>query len=132
MTVARKTLKHRIAEDKITAEAAWGAPDNPEMPTADPYTVTLRRGRRRMTVPFYMGAALCKEPTAADVLNCLCLDAMSYTNTQEYENWCANLGYSTDSRKAYRIYEQVRRQTKKLEKFLGDLYQAYLWETESL
>jgi hypothetical protein len=59
----------------ITATSVYGTtkplPEN--FRDCHPYTVTLRFGRRRMTVPFYMGSAHTDEPTASDVLGCLCL-----------------------------------------------------------
>lgn len=129
-------LRSRIARDKITAEAVmgdapayaddWGAGTNW-------YRVTLAYSRRRMTVPFGMGPALTSEPDAADVLNCLTSDASGYENSRgSFEEWAGEYGYDTDSRKAERTFEQVKAQTAELRRFLGDQYDAYVWDTEGL
>jgi hypothetical protein len=49
-----------------------------------------------------------------------------------FEDWCAEYGYDTDSRKAEHIYKTVRKQTVELAGFLGpELYEALL-KTERL
>jgi hypothetical protein len=79
---------------------------------------------RRLTVPFSQGSAHTAEPTAYDVLNCLLLDASSAD--EDFDYWCGNYGYDTDSRKAERIYKLVRAQTKKLRRFLGPEFDEFL------
>ena len=56
-------------------------------------------------------------PTAADLLHCLVLDASCAENT--FEEWCSELGYDTDSRKAEEIYNQCRKQTRDAMRVLG-------------
>src|SRR5262249_20478447 len=85
---------------------------------SDPWTVVLRYKGRRMTVPFYMGPALAREPNAEDVMEALCSDASSAENS--FENWCGDYGYDTDSRRAERTYQAVQKQTAKLRRLLGD------------
>lgn len=65
---------------------------------ASHWRITLRRDRASMTVEYSMGAALTTSPTLSDVLNCLMLDAE--LGTQSFEDFCADLGYDTDSRSA--------------------------------
>ena len=87
--------------------------------TAPPaWRVTLRRAGRRLTVPWYQGPAVCSEPTAEDVLACLLSDATSAD--ESWESWCSEYGYDPDSRRDYATYQQVRRQTRKLRRFLGE------------
>ena len=130
-------LRTRIEQDGITAEAtmtdppAWAESAGWDR-AANWYSVTLRYGRRQMTVPFGMGSALTDEPGADDVLNCLTSDAASYENARSFEEWAGDYGYDTDSRRAEQTYRQVEAQTAKLRKFLGDQYDAYLWRTEGL
>ena len=87
-----------------------------------PWTVTLRYKRRKMTVPYFTGSAITREPDAADVLDCLLSDASGYDAARGFEDWCADYGYDTDSRSAEHTYQQIERQSKKLRVFLGDLY----------
>jgi hypothetical protein len=120
----------------ITATAEYGVPPSPTMYTdnMDGWTVTLRRpGRRRLTVPYYMGLGLGgKEPEAAHVLNDLALDAASIENNADFEDWCAEFGHDTDSRKAEAEYEACRRTARRLKRFLGEAYDLILWHTERL
>lgn len=127
------TMKERIAEAQITSKVEAGAPYNPEFPDSDDWTVTLRRGRHFMKVPFYMGRGLNgREPSVEDVLDSLCLDASGYVDAQDFEDWCSQYGYDSDSRKAHRIYTAVGKATLRLRKLLGDHYELFLYETESL
>lgn len=116
---------------RITASAEWADtnPNMADMPAGSTHwKVTLRRKGKRLTVPFSMGAALCREPTADDVLECLCSDAGSYENAGgDFEAWCSEYGYDADSRKAERTFKAVETQTKKLRQFLGDDYEKALY-----
>ena len=131
-----RKLRDRIEEDRITAEAVMD--DAPAYATdwtagTNWYRVTLAYGRRRLTVPFGMGPALTEEPGADDVLNCLTSDASGYENSRgSFEEWASEYGYDTDSRKAEKIYEQVKQTTAELRRFLGDKFDAYVWDTEGL
>lgn len=57
---------------------------------------------------------------------CLFMDA----TTDDFEDWCSNCGYDTDSRKALSIYRKCQKQTTKLEKLLGYSINEN-WETFS-
>jgi hypothetical protein len=78
---------------------------------------TLRMGRRRLTVFFSQGSAHHAEPTAADVLGCLISDARGADQT--FEQWCNDLRFDPDSRRAYRTYRVIQGQTTRLQQFLG-------------
>lgn len=127
------TLEERIERDRITAtvESAyapgWASDDRP---ARDWYRVTLQMDGRRMTVPFGMGPALRREPDVGDVLECLLSDASGIENTRGFEDWASDYGLDTDSRRAERDYGLVQDQTVDLRAFLGDKYDAYLWDTE--
>ncbi len=108
---------------------------NPNMPDfdGDNYKVTLRMGHKQFTVPFSHGCAICHDPEAADVLDCLASDAAGVENATSFEDWASDLGFDTDSRKAERTYKVTIAQSAKLKKFLGDeLYNALLWESERI
>lgn len=135
-----QTLDQRITADGITARARMRATppafEDPADHQRDPgrrwYDVTLTMDGRTMVVPFGMGSAHSERPSAADVLNCLASDASTYDQARGFEDWAADLGFDTDSRKAERIYREVGKQARELRAFLGDKYDAYLYETESL
>jgi hypothetical protein len=87
--------------------------------------------RRRMTVYFSQGSAHTDEPTAADVLDCLAMDAAGLENAPGFEEWAREYGYDTDSRKAEAVYKTVQKQAAKLARFLSpEAYDALLWHTE--
>src|SRR5688572_11046040 len=89
--------------------------------SSNPWTVELRYQRRKMTVPFWTGSAL-GEPSLADVLQCLALDATDYDGCRSFEDWCGDYGYDSDSRKAEATWRQVESQTRKLRVLLGRDY----------
>ena len=63
------------------------------------------------------------QPKAADVLSSLLLDACSYDNACNLEDFCTEFGYSEDSRKAEGIYRACGETAKALRHFLGaELY----------
>jgi hypothetical protein len=123
------TLRQRTRQDGVSAESTMTDPPSEDSFDADWYRVTLKRGRRQLTTPFGMGRALCREPTAEDVLQSLLSDASSAD--ESFEDWCGEYGYDTDSRKAERTYQQVQTQTAKLRAFLGDDFEAYMYETDN-
>lgn len=107
----------------ITAACRYGG----ELPEgwgrgAHPYKVTLSFGRRRLTTPFFMGAARTSEPTAADVLSCLVSDV--HSGEQSFEDFCSDLGYDTDSRRAEKTWKTCAAMAPRVRKFLGDHFDA--------
>lgn len=128
-------LRAFIVHTRITATAEL-AESNPNMPDSahmDNWTVTLKMGRKRLTVPFSMGKAIAREPNAEDVLDCLASDAASIEIGHGFEDWADGFGYSTDSRKAEQTYKAIVRQSAKLRKFLGaHLYNVLVNDCERL
>ena len=57
-----------------------------------------------------------------DVLNCLVLDYL--VSRDDFEDFCANLGYNEDSIKASEIYKNCRKNAKKLKNIIEDLDNA--------
>lgn len=45
------------------------------------------------------------DPDLKNVLYCLWSDAQSVSDGQSFEDWCADFGYDTDSRKAHKAYK---------------------------
>lgn len=91
--------------------------------TANHWRVTLTHPEQgHFTLYFSQGAALVNPPTVDAVLECLLLDATSVENTRTFEEWAAEYGYDSDSRRAHRIWLATWRQTRLLRAWLGDLY----------
>ena len=106
--------------DRVHCSVKFGAPKNEEFKGSTGYMVTLRFKGRQITVPFYMGPALCREPHAKEVLGCLVSDAQC--GEYDFEEFCSNMGYDEDSRRAERIHKACQRTAEKLERFLGEDY----------
>ena len=104
----------------IRISAKYGAVEVPDgWPTGThPYKITLRMRSRALTVPFFMGSANTSEPSAADVLYCLCSDA--YSGELSFEHFCSEFGYDLDSRKAEATYKACVKLAPKVRKFLGE------------
>jgi hypothetical protein len=118
----------RLCDRKgVKIESRYGGVEIPEGFARDshPYKVTLTYQRRRMTVPFFMGSALDHEPTAADVLSCLCSDAMGVENAGSFEDWCAEYGFATDSRKAEATFKACERNAAKVRQLLGEDFDTF-------
>ena len=91
----------------------------------------ITHGRRGFTLYFSQGSAHTTEPTLADVLDCLAMDASGYANTGYFGDWAREYGYDEDSRAAEKIFRVVKRQAEQLKRTLGsEAYEALLWETE--
>lgn len=91
---------------------------SPEFPEANHWRVTLKLGRKRMTTEFHTGYGITGQPKPAEVLDCLLSDASSVEGV-DFEDWCDELGFDRDSRRAERIYKVSERQTVKLHRFLN-------------
>lgn len=113
-------MKHSLEKlcQAIKCEAEETEP-NPEWPHSTAYTVTLQYKRRKLTVPFYQGKAICKEPQSHDVIYCLISDAQSIECADSFEDWASSLGYDTDSRKAEKTYKACVKNQQNIRRFLG-------------
>ncbi len=112
-----------VRKNGVRISVSYGAPENPEFIESDGWSVTLKMDGRQMTVPFYKGFGHHgAKPTAEEVLECLAMDAEGIENVFSFEDWCAEYGYDSDSRRAEKIYNACLRQTEELRKFLGDKF----------
>jgi hypothetical protein len=133
-----KTLKAFIAENRIRHATTYGSaaevPGRTDNANVNPWTVVLKMGRKQLTVPFFTGKLVEREPSAEDVLDCLSMDASGVENAGSFGAWADEYGYGMgDVEKAEKVYNLCVKQSRKLQKFLGDdLYQELLWETERL
>lgn len=109
---------------------------NPVMPDfrGDHYRVTLHHSKRQMSLVFSKGYGHnSTPPSAAEVLCCLASDAIIVDNCRDFEDFCSELGYDNDSRRAEKTYKAAMRQTEKLKQFLGeDLLQTLIYETQEV
>lgn len=129
-------LNQFINRNKIRVNCEFVA-DNPNMAGEMPqgsfhFKCTLKRPGRQLTTFFSMGPAHSREPSAADLLDCLASDASGYENARGFEEWASEYGYDPDSRRAEKIFRTVEKQTEKLKRFMGDEYETLLYHTERL
>lgn len=83
------------------------------------FRITLRCGQRRLARQWSQGPGVNGEPTAADFLRSLSLDASYVANGQTFDDFCGELGYDMDSREAERIYGACIKIAAGLEHLLG-------------
>ena len=91
--------------------------------TARHWTVTLKYQGRQMSVEFWQGSAHTKEPTAADALSSIILDANC--GEQTFEDFCSEFGYDSDSRKAEKTWKACAKTAPKVRRLLGDDFDLF-------
>jgi hypothetical protein len=74
-----------------------------------------RKGDRGLAIPCV--------PSAYDVLSSVLSDASA--ENENFIDWCDNLGFDTDSRKAVDMYEACVRMGRDARRVLGDLYAQF-------
>jgi hypothetical protein len=117
------TLPRLVELLGIAIDAKYGAARAPvHFKGAHPWLVTLRFEGRELVSPFFMGSAVEKEPTAADVLACLVSDARA--GEQTFGEFCSDMGLDEDSIKARRTWIACRQTAKKIRHFLGDYFET--------
>jgi hypothetical protein len=144
-TVADFVAKHGIT---MTSERTY--PDKSKMKDkyereAFHFSCTFRRAGSMLdhVTTFTMGAGHAVKnpgtgkmdaptPNAAEVLDCLRSDAQSVDNARDFEDWASDLGYDTDSRKAYAVWEACKEEGRKLRFFLGDDLYRELMDCEPM
>lgn len=111
---------------KMRAECVYGGNKGPSwIDQSHPWRVTLVYRGRRLSTDFFQGMGHEKEPTAADVLSCLLSGVTSVENARSFEEWCGDLGFDTDSRKAEQMYKACEAMVPKLRRFLGDDFDLF-------
>jgi len=88
------------------------------------YRVRLTYKRRIYSFDYFMGLALAHEPAAYDTLESLLSEAQCGDNS--FEEFCAELGYDTDSRKAEATYKACHKTRQALQRFLGDDFNLFM------
>lgn len=123
------TLTSLIERDSVRAEVRYGSNE----PTPDgfvefnPWTVTLRRKRRQLSVPFYTGPAITEDPDVHNVLDCILSDALA--GEQDFEDFARDYGYDEDSRRAYTTWEACGKMAERVRRFLvdADTFEEYAY-----
>lgn len=121
-----KTIKQFIKENNLTMKSEY-ADSNPNMKDSNNMNhskVTIKRkfklngnhldtryGFKQMTLYYSQGYGIQGEPTLESVLNCLISDS---TCGETFQEFCDNLGYDNDSRKAEKTFNTILKQTNKL------------------
>lgn len=124
------TFGEFVSINRITMTARY-ADHNPNMieggENMDHWRCAFKMGRRSMTVYFSMGMGhKGKQPAADEVLGCLVSDARGVDYCRSFEDWCADYGYDTDSRKAERIFKACERSSKNLKRFFAGEFDGLL------
>jgi hypothetical protein len=119
------TLEGLINGAGITASIAEDWNDNaPDWANgkARHYRVKVRYQKRTMSLWFYQGLGITRDPRPADVLECLTCDSMS--NYDSLDDFIAEMGLEIKSVADFRTYEkqykQLKSQNKRFTHLIGN------------
>lgn len=80
--------------------------------TANKYKARITYNKKSITISFYTGSGWKKDPVLEDILGSILLDT-TYLD-YGFENFANAMGYNSDSRKAEKIYKEIQKQAKKI------------------
>jgi len=81
------------------------------------FPITLKRNGKRFTITFGQSiAAGDKVPTIYDVLS-----VITNRDPEDFETFCSDFGYDSDSRKAERVYKAVVKEWGNVNRLFGDI-----------
>lgn len=92
----------------------------------DGVQVTSNNAYTPLITEYSMGSAYTKPPKVKDVIASLVRDAQF--SSEPFADFCANLGYDTDSRRALAIYEQCAQTAQDLRQLFSSTELAELTE----
>jgi hypothetical protein len=85
--------------------------------------------RKQMTVPFFTGIAIDREPQPCEVMACMIDDATGYDNAnRDMGDWLLEYGYdgSGHLKEGIATFRIVEKQSNKLKEFLGEeIYEEF-------
>jgi hypothetical protein len=81
------------------------------------WSIVLKYQGKRAQFRFYGGGAS-KTPTASDLVWAVATDSTALT--ESFSEWCADLGYNTDSIKDRSIYKACQRNAQRLTDLIGN------------
>lgn len=90
------------------------------------YETDYRCGMGHSVSGYYMGKTVKKPspPRIEDVLFSLSLDCR--VESHSFSEWCEEFGYSDDSIKALKVYQQCMEEYDSLKKFFGPVFRNFL------
>lgn len=121
------TLKTLARNVKLSFDCgcklAWDKQDKCQQ-EANSYRCTLAYKRRRFSFDYWQGRGIEHDPDIVSVLDCLLSDARG--GEASFEEFCAEFGYDTDSRKAEKIWQACVKYSKAMKRLLGDDYETFM------
>lgn len=111
-------------EVKFGAELEWSKQDKWQQ-QANGYRCTLKYQGRRYSFDFWCGSGITRKPDAESCLECLLSDANS--GELDFEQFCGDLGYDSDSRKAEQTWKAYQKTAARLKRLLGDDYDTFMY-----
>lgn len=96
------------------------------------FTVTITRDKQRISLAYYDSnknfndcVEQLDESSLKSALECFISDAMAANNS--FEDFCSEFGYDTDSRRAYKIYNECKKSKAKFDRVFSDvdIYDLY-------
>ena len=88
------------------------------------WRITLRYKGHSMSFDYWQGKGIKNTPTVEGIMENIVSDAS--VNDMSFEDFCAEFGYDTDSRKAERTYNACIKQTKALKRLLGSDFDNFV------
>jgi hypothetical protein len=128
--VRRQTMATFIRKHRIHM-ASQRVDSNPNVPPSlhlAHWRVTLFRGSRRMVCVFSLGMSDGEAPSLPEVLSFLAFDADR--DGENFEGWCMDHGFPTNSTKVHRLWCNWLRQTAKMKSFFDGAFEELLRHTE--
>ena len=120
-----KTLARKV---KITvrygAHLDWDKQEDWQR-QANSYHCTLRYKGRQYSFDYWCGVGIEREPDAETCLDSLLSDAQS--GELSFEDFCGELGYDQDSRKAERIHNACHKASVSMQRLLGEDFLTFLY-----
>ena len=112
------TATARCVGEKCDSDLGWTHAGSSDMWHAH-FKITLRGNESRATFDFY-GSQL-DDGEIKSAVRCILGDAVS--GGLDFEDFCSEVGYDTDSRKAEKVHKACQRTAAKIARvFTGDLY----------
>jgi hypothetical protein len=86
--------------------------------TANKYKARISYNKKSMTLTFYTGRGWKRDLNLEDILGIILLEASYYDYS--FEDFAREMGEDTDSREARKIYNDIQKQTEKLNKIFTE------------
>lgn len=128
------SLAERIKADKIRLTFKYVDYQTTDNWPHHLYRVTLFRRGRQWTLDYRMGSGRTDDPTALMVLHSIISDTAGYLNCSGFLDWADEYGYEIQDpdirSKAHKIYNAIKAQTERADKFFRSDLMRYVNETD--